>query len=803
MTGVDSAFDMQKRLREQFPDQKKGSFGYTLPSFKNPQDKNKLVIEKSINLLQVDLLLGLKNIASMWSETAQNYNYSQNQDNKKIPDLTILRQISEQFDSSLQAMECEKVEGIVNHAPCLVTLLSGQVLSLWEIIDSEAIILSPKGEFKRFPLKDIKKEYAGVIFKLHPNKTTNAPNDIKSSLNREFIESQKNSQNKNGLSLQRQKLGKISPNTIQQNEINTPSAEHGFIENEYDELIDHKNGLYRFLISISLRKHPVLVTQLLLSAGVSNVLTLALPIFIMLVYDRVVPHNASATLITLSIGFLIILGIDLTMRYIRTNLNEALSLPISVRLQAKLFHHITHSELSKTPRHPGGLSDISREIEGMSQSIPSILTALFIDLPFVLFVLLLIYVLAGYAVFGALLGVIAIAALTIISTQLAKSRLQKEVELNRKKTNLITETISTVEAIKAGNAEDRLSNSWAELTDNHAMQSHHAKFFSQFSSQATAVISQFSIMASVFLGVLFISSGNMSMGNLAATILLVGRVIGPITMIVTSFNRAITVSHSLKRLEKILSLPQEKAGDDRGRHLPNKPAIIRFQNVSFSYPQSAHDSFKGFNLTINAGEKIGIIGRNGSGKSTLLKMIPRLLSPQEGMITLAEHNIQQYNPKDIRKTIAYMSQDTVLFDQSIRDNLLLSNQNVSEDEIDKICRITGLHEISSSLPNGLGLEVGPRGERLSGGERQIVCLTRTLLSGATTFLLDEPTSSLDNTAEAAFVSQSSQWFKDKTLILSTHRMHLLTLVNRIILLDKGRIIADGPRDQVLERLNAA
>ncbi|MCT4657006.1 MAG: ATP-binding cassette domain-containing protein [Cohaesibacter sp.] len=709
------------------------------------------------------LFLTMQMLASQWSERAKSRKFEAADLSEQFPTPQLLEAEGKAQDSTITQREIALSAIHQDHCPAILALDNGLcVLVLAIAEDGSFVIERQHGIFERIDAVELARAYSGTLFEMQPLVGQGAL----AALNGEL----------NGA----ENAAKASPYSSGQ----APA----------------KSGLLNWLIEQVWQTNKGLLVQLMVAAALSNLLMITLPIFIMSVYDRVIPHFAVETLWTLSIGVFIAMALDLGLRYVRLNLSDAIGLAASVKLQSRLYQRLTRMPLSQAPRTPGGLADALKEIEGLCLIGPGLIVAMLIDLPFVLVILGLIAYLGGAAVWGAIAGGVMIAIMVGYGFHASRTKGQQDAQLLHLKTNQMAETIEALEAVKATGAENRLLGAWERLTDNQAIASHHARLHNAFAMQATMAASQLAIVLTVMIGVYQIGGGLMTVGNLAASILLVGRVIAPISNIVSLFGRSLLLSSTLDRARNLLESQEEEAGDTARQPLGNKCAPIAFHNVSYAFDEAAQPCLEEISLTIAPGEKVGIIGRNGSGKSTLLRLIPRFLEPSSGTLLFDQFNLRQYDPAQLRRLMAYMPQDNVLFDRSLRDNICLGDLTISAKRLEEVGRVTGVNEFVASHPQGYGLMVGPRGERLSGGERQAVCLARTLATDAPIILLDEPTSAMDNSLEAHFVRTSNELLANKTLVLTTHRTHLLKMVDRVIWLDKGKVVADGPRDQVLSNL---
>jgi ATP-binding cassette subfamily C protein LapB len=317
------------------------------------------------------------------------------------------------------------------------------------------------------------------------------------------------------------------------------------------------------------------------------------------------------------------------------------------------------------------------------------------------------------------------------------------------------------------------------------------------------VVSQAILVVALVIGVYEIGNGAITIGALTASTLMVGRMMAPISQMLGLAHRVFELRQSARSVDQLFAAPQEKAGDGGKAGRSPVKGRIDMRGVSFTYPGETTPCLSGINLSIAPGEKVGIIGRIGSGKSTLLSLLVRLHDATQGSISLDGAEIRQFEPAAIRRAFGHMRQDSVLIDDTLKANLAIGLASIDAARLERAVAMSGVAEFAARHPNGLDLKVGPGGSRLSGGERQAVALARLLAGDPKVLLLDEPTAAMDSTLEQMVIRSLTEFGRGRTLVVATHRAPLLALVDRVILVDRGRIIADGPKDEVLARIRAA
>ena len=381
-----------------------------------------------------------------------------------------------------------------------------------------------------------------------------------------------------------------------------------------------------------------------------------------------------------------------------------------------------------------------------------------------------------------------------------RALVRKSTKSAEAKHGLLIETIHGLETIKAAGADGRMRARYGRFLAENAVHTQGSRFVSAMGVNISSWVQQSASIFVVLVGMYLVKDSQMSVGALIACVLLGGRAIAPIGQMANLMSRYHGARTALKTLNGIMAKSVERPNQSKFLHRPNLTGKITFRKVSFSYPRSDRKVIDGVSFTIQPGEKVAVIGRIGSGKSTLTRLAMGLYEPAEGTILLDDTDYRQIDPADIRRNVAYLAQDVTLFNGTVRDNISASVPHASEEEILEAAKAAGVHNYISSHPMGYDAPVGERGEGLSGGQRQTVALARAMLLKPNIYICDEPTNSMDIQAEAAFVKMIEEQSKEKTLLLITHRHHLLSLVDRVILIDQGRIILDDTRDKVLEQI---
>ncbi|MEN9894551.1 MAG: hypothetical protein RIR97_403 [Pseudomonadota bacterium] len=531
-------------------------------------------------------------------------------------------------------------------------------------------------------------------------------------------------------------------------------------------------------------------------ACVSNLLMFILPLYSMAVYDRIIPHKAYETLWALTIGIMIVLVIDFAARVLRNQVQEEIAQTVSAELQQRIFGKILSTDIENAPKTTSAITSAMSAVDSACNLAPTILVGLFIDIPFV--VLLLIYVafVGHWVVVVPLLSFVAIVVSNYILHVMARKAHAASAGDHIARTILLEESVGAFSVTKLTSAKDHTYRHMKKLLATSIFSSAAARANTNMTAQISSAIIQINTVLSLVIGVLMISQGAMTVGALVSAVMLSGRGISPLIALSGSLVRAASLKEPLQIAAGFVELPSEEAGDSQ-RTLTGLRGDVALSGVTFRYAQSSAPTLKDLSLSIAAGEKVGIIGRIGCGKSTFVKMLPRLHLPETGGILIDGHDVRQYDPETLRRHISYMPQDCDLFDTTIRDNIVKGLTSVDENLFDMAVTVSGVKDIIAGHPAGYDLKVGKFGRRLSGGERQAVCMARALVRPASILVFDEPTSSMDGQMERSVIERLRVAIGSKTFIAATHRTPLLSLVDRVIWLENGKVIADGPTKDVI------
>ena len=540
--------------------------------------------------------------------------------------------------------------------------------------------------------------------------------------------------------------------------------------------------------------------DVLIASILINIFAIASPIFTMNVYDKIVPNLAFDSLWVLAIGVSLIFAFDIIIRQLRSYFIDIAGKKSDLLLSARIFSKVLGIRMESRPNSTGAFARHLQEFESIREFFTSATVSTLVDLPFAFLFLLVIWIFAGVL---AVVPLIAIIIMTIYSLYI-QAPLRRSIEessrLSSQKYATVIEAISGLESVKIHNAEGQFQHRWEQAVSHMANTGIETRKITNMVSGLANFVQQMATVLLIVVGVYQISDGNLSMGGMIAAVMLSGRAIGPLIQLSVLSTRYNQAKSALLLLEDIMQSPSER---EDGRHYLDYERLsgkIEFDDVSFNYPGVEQSALKNVSLTIQPGEKIAIIGRIGAGKTTLEKLILGLYKPTSGAVRLDGFDLPQLHPSTIRNNIGCVPQDFSLFYGTIRQNIQLGHPHATDAQILKAANRAGVSQFTNHDPNGLERQVGEGGRNLSGGQRQSIALARALLQEPPILILDEPTANMDNRSESIVKRELVNLPAETTMLLITHRTSMLDIVNRIIVLEQGMIVADGPRDLVLQQL---
>jgi ATP-binding cassette subfamily C protein LapB len=531
-----------------------------------------------------------------------------------------------------------------------------------------------------------------------------------------------------------------------------------------------------------------------------NLFALASPLFIMNVYDRVVPNHAVETLWVLAIGVAIVYGFDLLMRTLRGYFVDIAGKRADIILSATVFERVLGIKMAARPPSVGAFANNLHEFDSFRDFFTSATLGTIIDLPFVCLFIFIIWLIAGPLAIVPLAVLPLVLCTGFIIQRSLSGKVQDLMRYSSQKNATLVEALTGLETIKSMAAESTMQRRWEQVIGNISSLALKTRFLSSSAINITVFLQQMATVTVVVYGVYLINEGVLSMGGLIAATILTGRALAPLAQVAGTLTRFNQAKAAYLSTDEMMGLPVERPAGKDFLIRPDIKGSVEFRNVSFSYPGQSLEALSEVSFKLKAGERVAIIGRIGSGKSTIERLILGLYEPDSGAIQIDGTDSRQMDPTDIRRNIGYVPQDIFLFYGTLKDNIKLGMPHADDQAILKAASIAGVTDFANQHPSGFDMQVGERGEGLSGGQRQSVSVARALLRNAPVLIMDEPSNAMDNTTEELFKSRFSNWLEDKTLILVTHRASLLSLVDRIIVMDGGRVLADAPKERVLDAL---
>ena len=564
-----------------------------------------------------------------------------------------------------------------------------------------------------------------------------------------------------------------------------------------DEGQRHESWFWR-----PLWRNRSIYAQVALAAVLTNFLSLTTSLFIMIVYDRVIPNQAIESLVALTVGVAIALGFDFLIKTLRATFIDKAGKRADVEIGRLIFDQLLNMQMSLRKGSSGAFASMLREFESLRDFFTSATLVALVDMPFVIVFVIVIYLICGpVALIPALIVPLVIIVGIAIQPFMARLAGANHSE-GLTKQGVLVETVNGLETIKVTGAGPMMRERWKQSIDRQSEIGFRTRVFSQFALNFTVFAQQASQVLIIVYGVFLISDARMSMGALVAAVILSGRCLAPLGQVAQTLARANQALTAYRSLNALMKEPTERHHDRSYLSRPKLDGAIEFVDVAFQYPDQKGTALTGVNFSIKAGEKVAILGRVGSGKSTVAKLLLGLYEPDSGSILVDQTDMRQIDPVDLRANIGTVLQDVWLFSGTIRSNIALGGFRPTDDEILQAAEIAGVHDFVKETPNGYDLVIRERGEGLSGGQRQEIAIARALLGNPSVLIMDEPTSMMDMQSEQMLMPRLADMVNDKTLILMTHRPALLSLVDRVIVMDHGKVVADGPKD-ILNRQAAA
>lgn len=550
----------------------------------------------------------------------------------------------------------------------------------------------------------------------------------------------------------------------------------------------------------TLKRSKDVFSSVLLASVMVNFFVVAMPLFTMNVYDRVVPNNAIETLWALAIGVLIIYLFDAALRFIRTYLLEVAGKKSDVIMSSIIFEQVLNLKMSHWPRSVGAFANSLREFESVRNFIAASTITTLVDLPFSVLLFVLIFYIGGPLVIVPLVISMLLLGYSYYMTGPLRESIEATLEAAASKNAHLIESLHNIQTIKTLGTSSHSQWVWEESSGEIAEKSMRSRMLSNSIGVVSQFLMQLNSVLIIIVGVYLISDLSLTLGGLIAVVMLSSRAVAPMGQVATLISQYQQTRAAYDSLNEIMQMPVERQETKKYVRRPAFNGLIEFKDVGFTYPEADKASLAGISFSIRPGEHVGIIGKVGSGKSSIAKLLMGLYEPTSGSISVDGINTNQIDPADLRQNIGYLSQEVDLMRGSIRDNLLHRDPQVDDARLLEVSKISGVGEFVNKLPSGFDTQVGEQGLRLSGGQRQAIALGRALMLDDPIIVLDEPTSNMDNSTEFRVKKRLFDFSREKTLLLVTHKVSMLDLVERLIVVEDGRILMDGPKKDVVETL---
>ena len=546
----------------------------------------------------------------------------------------------------------------------------------------------------------------------------------------------------------------------------------------------------------SFRKSKWLYVQVMVAAMVSNFLSLTTALFTMTVYDRVIPNGAFESLIALSIGVIIALGFDFLIKSLRAKFIDTASKRADLEISRRLFDRILTLSPSEQRQKTGAMAGTIREFETLREFFNSSTLVILIDLPFVFFFVYVISLIAGPLAY-VFLTAVPLVIIVGLGIQPFLARITKgSVESGMNKQSVLVETLNGLETVNATGSGKLMRKRYEEALNNQADSGNKIRTLSQFIINFASSVQQYAQVAAIFFGVYLIVDGQISQGALIGAVILGGRTMGPLSQLANTLSRVNGAITAYKNLASLIGKKFKSASDLSPISRPVFKGEIEFKNVSYTFHGAGQATLNDISFKIPAGQKVALVGKMGSGKSTLSRLIAGILEPSSGAILIDGVDVRQIDNADIRKNIGVMLQDSWLFSGTIRENIQMGFNEYDDEHVLNICKVAGVDDFVGSQPKGYDLEIRERGIGLSGGQRQTINLARSLLHNPQILLLDEPTSSMDQGTEKKVIESLEKFSLEKTMMIVTHRNPILSMVDRVFVIENGKIITDQTPQQL-------
>jgi len=531
-----------------------------------------------------------------------------------------------------------------------------------------------------------------------------------------------------------------------------------------------------------------------------NLFALVIGFFVMVVYDRIIPSNALTSLVGLFVGASFIILLRYALELLKTYFLDFAGQTIERKTSENVFDKIMRYDLLRAPKSNGSVAALVKDFETFQQFFTSVTILLLIDIPFMFLFLYAIYAIGGPLVYVPLLIIPLVAFVGLVIQPFLKKMAKNTIEGGEAKQTVLLETLQNIETVKSISGAQKLRQRWLKAVDQQADVNVKTKFYNQIATSFSSSALMFNQIMIVSYGVILIGEGTLSMGGLIGAMIISGRALAPVGQISQVLGRLNVSMECYKRIDEFMQVTNREEITREYVERSTLEGPITTKNMTFRYPESQTKLFDNLNLEIKEGEKVAVLGKIGSGKSSLVRILLGLYLSDDGLVMVGGTNVNQIRPEDIRKNFGVVHQNVALFSGTVRENITLGVDKFDDDELVKISKIAGVDDWLGKLPNGFDYKLSEGGKELSGGQRQTVALARALMRKPHYLLFDEPTANMDTGTEQQVLAGLKSYLSNETVLIVTHRMAPLTLVDRIIVLDSGRVAVDGPKDLVIQKL---
>jgi ATP-binding cassette, subfamily C, bacterial LapB len=552
----------------------------------------------------------------------------------------------------------------------------------------------------------------------------------------------------------------------------------------------------------TLWKFRLFYIESMVASVIANLLTLASIFFTMNVYDRVVPSQAFVSLWTLAIGTTLAIVLEFVMRWVKARLVDLGGKKADLAINATLLREIMAIKLEYRPQSVGVFASSMRDFEALRDFFSSASLVLVADMPFIILFLVLIGLIGGPLVLIPAVIVPLLITVGLLAQRPLMRSMREGMKQSGDRQSVLVESVLNLEMLKAHNAEDYLQNRW-EIANLAAADSYkNTRAITNFMMGLTATAQQLGTVSMVVFGVYLISSNALTLGGLIASVILAGRAVAPLGSIMSLASRYQQAASALETLDGLMQRPSDHIAGKRYAQLDKFNGRLKAESIEFAYPGSHYvPVIKGISMNLNEGDHIALLGKVGSGKSTFVRLMAGLYSPTAGNIRVDDFDIREIAPKQLRASIGYVGQDPQLFRGSLRENLVLSDGSIKDQQIIEVLKKLDFYDVVQSHPLGLEMPLSESGGGLSGGQRQLIALARMMVRNPVFVFMDEPTANMDQATESRVIEVLQAWLTGRTMLLATHRLQLLAWVNRVAVFEHGKCLAEGPRDEMMKSLS--